>query len=387
MPVDDASSADASRAEGPCGDCVVREDEAVARLQAKSLDDPDEVRPTPFGRVDIYNLDDLVIGRMVFEPGWHWMEHVQPIAGTSLCQYHHVGICVSGQLGNRLEDGTTNLIGPGMVYEIPPGHDGWVVGDEPFVAYDVAGVRSFARADAQTQRVLGAVLFTDIVDSTALAESMGPTRWREVVGMHNERVQLELDRFRGRLVKTTGDGVLALFDGSERAVRAAAAICLAVRPMGLEVRAGIHTGEVEVVAGDVRGLAVHVAARVMALAGPGEVYVSAGTRDLVADSGLEFVDAGIHELKGVSGPRQLFRLAGPHVGLTLHLDHGPSAPSPRRRSRSPTRAPRHSRRCGSPDRGPRMRGRDRSRRAGPPLRPAPRRARGPPRRRARAATR
>jgi class 3 adenylate cyclase len=293
---------------------VVREDEAVARLQAKSLDDPDEVRPTPFGRVDIYHLDDLVIGRMVFEPGWHWMEHVQPIAGTSLCQYHHVGICVSGQLGNRLEDGTTNLIGPGMVYEIPPGHDGWVVGDEPFVAYDVAGVRSFARADAQTQRVLGAVLFTDIVDSTALAESMGPTRWREVVGMHNERVQLELDRFRGRLVKTTGDGVLALFDGSERAVRAAAAICLAVRPMGLEVRAGIHTGEVEVVAGDVRGLAVHVAARVMALAGPGEVYVSAGTRDLVADSGLEFVDAGIHELKGVSGPRQLFRLAGPHVG-------------------------------------------------------------------------
>jgi class 3 adenylate cyclase len=292
---------------------VVREDEAVARLQAKSLDDPDEVRPTPFGRVDIYNLDDLVIGRMVFEPGWHWMEHVQPIAGTSLCQYHHVGICVSGQLGNRLEDGTTNLIGPGMVYEIPPGHDGWVVGDEPFVAYDVAGVRSFARADAQTQRVLGAVLFTDIVDSTALAESMGPTRWREVVGMHNERIQLELDRFRGRLVKTTGDGVLALFDGSERAVRAAAAICLAVRPMGLEVRAGIHTGEVEVVAGDVRGLAVHVAARVMALAGPGEVYVSAGTRDLVADSGLEFVDAGIHELKGVSGPRQLFRLAEAQV--------------------------------------------------------------------------
>jgi class 3 adenylate cyclase len=293
---------------------VVREDEALARLQAKSLDDPDEVRPTPFGRVDIYNLDDLVIGRMVFEPGWHWMEHVQPIAGTTLCQYHHVGICVSGQLGNRLEDGTTNLIGPGMVYEIPPGHDGWVVGDEPFVAYDVAGVRSFARADAQTQRVLGAVLFTDIVDSTALAESMGPTRWREVVGMHNERIQLELDRFRGRLVKTTGDGVLALFDGSERAVRAAAAICLAVRPMGLEVRAGIHTGEVEVVAGDVRGLAVHVAARVMALAGPGEVYVSAGTRDLVADSGLEFVDAGVHELKGVSGPRQLFRLAGPHAG-------------------------------------------------------------------------
>ena len=219
----------------------------MARLQAKSLENPDEVRPTPFGHIDIYNLDDLVIGRMVFEPGWHWMEHVQPIAGTSLCQYHHVGICISGRLGNRLEDGTTNEIGPGMVYEIPPGHDGWVVGDEAFVAYDVAGVRSFARVDENTQRVLGAVLFTDIVDSTALAESFGPARWRELVGTHNERTQFELDRFRGRLVKTTGDGVLALFDGSERAVRAAAAICLAAKSLGLTIRAGIHTGEVELV--------------------------------------------------------------------------------------------------------------------------------------------
>jgi class 3 adenylate cyclase len=299
----------ATPAEGPCGDAASREDQPVARLQAKSLDNPDEVRPTPFGHIDIYNLDDLVIGRMVFEPGWHWMEHVQPLAGTSLCQYHHVGVCIAGRLGTRLEDGTTSEIGPGMVFEIPPGHDGWVVGDETFVAYDVAGVRSFARVDERTQRVLGALLFTDIVDSTALAESMGPTRWRELVGMHNERIQFELDRYRGRLVKTTGDGVLALFDGSERAVRAAAAICLAAKSLGLTIRAGIHTGEVEVAAGDVRGLAVHVAARVMALAGPSQVFVSATTRELVADSGLTFVDAGSHELKGVSGARQLYCLA------------------------------------------------------------------------------
>jgi class 3 adenylate cyclase len=281
----------------------------VARLQAKSLASPDEVRPTPFGRVDIYNLDDLVIGRMVFEPGWHWMEHVRPIAGTDLCQYHHVGICIQGRLGNRLEDGSTIEIGPGMVFDIPPGHDGWVIGDEAFVAYDVAGVRSFARVDEKTQRVLGAVLFTDIVDSTALAESLGPARWRELVGMHNESIQFELDRYRGRLIKTTGDGVLALFDGSERAVRAAAAICLKAKSLGLAIRAGIHTGEVELVPGDVRGLAVHVAARVMALAGPSQVYVSATTRELVADSGLTFVDAGTHELKGVSGARQLYCLA------------------------------------------------------------------------------
>jgi len=283
----------------------------VARLQAKSLENPDEVRPTPFGHIDIYNLDDIVIGRMVLEPGWHWMEHVQPLSGTSLCQYHHVGVCIAGRLGTRLEDGTTNEVGPGMVFEIPPGHDGWVVGDETFVAYDVAGVRSFARVDENTQRVLGALLFTDIVDSTALAASMGPARWRELVATHNERTQFELDRFRGRLVKTTGDGVLALFDGSERAVRAAAAICLAAKSLGLTIRAGIHTGEVEIAAGDVRGLAVHVAARVTALAGPSQVYVSATTRELVADSGLTFVDAGTHELKGVSGARQLYRLAAP----------------------------------------------------------------------------
>ena len=283
----------------------------MARLQAKSLENPDEVRPTPFGHIDVYNLDDLVIGRMVFEPGWHWMEHVQPMAGTSLCQYHHVGVCIAGRLANRLEDGTSIEIGPGMVYEIPPGHDGWVIGDEPWVAYDVAGVRSFARADEATERVLGTILFTDIVDSTALAESLGPARWRELVAVHNERIQFELDRFRGRLVKTTGDGVLAMFDGSERAIRAGAAMCLAATSLGLTIRAGIHTGEVEMVAGDVRGMAVHVAARVMALAGPSQVFVSATTRELVADSGLAFIDAGTHELKGVSGARQLYRLVEP----------------------------------------------------------------------------
>jgi class 3 adenylate cyclase len=280
----------------------------VARLQAKPLESPDEVRPTPFGRVDIYNLDDLVVGRMVFQPGWHWAEHVRPIAGTELCQYHHVGICISGRLMNKLEDGTAIEIKAGEVFEIPPGHDGWVVGDEPFVAYDVAGVRSFARVDEHTQRVLGAVLFTDIVDSTAVAERLGPMRWRELVGQHNERIQFELDRYRGRLIKTTGDGVLALFDGSERAVRAAAAVCQQAPSLGIEVRAGIHTGEVELVPGDVRGLAVHIAARVAALAGPGQVLLSATTRELVADSGLTFVDAGLHELKGVSGARQLFAL-------------------------------------------------------------------------------
>ena len=283
----------------------------MARLQSKSLAAPDEVRRTPFGKVEIYTLDDMVIGRTVFEPGWHWIEHVQPLAGTRLCQYHHVGVCLQGRLGIRMEDGTTLEVGPDTVFDIPPGHDGWVIGDEPWVTYDVAGMRSFARVDEGTQRVLGAVLFTDIVDSTAAAERLGAERWRETVALHNERIQQELDRFRGRLIKTTGDGVLALFDGSERAVRAAAAICLAAKALGLAIRAGVHTGEVELVAGDVRGLAVHIAARIMAVAGPGQVYVSGTTQELVAGSGLAFVDAGTHELKGASGSRQLYCLSEP----------------------------------------------------------------------------
>lgn len=280
----------------------------MARLQFKSLATPDEVRRTPHARIDIYTLDDLVIGRMVSEPGWHWIEHVQPIAGTRLCQYHHVGVCLQGTLGVRMEDGSTLEIGPDTVYEIPPGHDAWVIGDEPWVTYDVAGMRSYARVDESTQRVLGAVLFTDILDSTAIAERVGAARWRELVAQHNERIQLELDRFRGRLIKTTGDGVLALFDSSERAVRAGAAICLAAKSLGLAIRAGVHTGEVELVAGDVRGLAVHVAARIMALAGPSQVFVSATTHELLAGSSLSFVDAGSHELKGISGARQLYCL-------------------------------------------------------------------------------
>jgi class 3 adenylate cyclase len=283
----------------------------VARLQSKTLDAPDEVRRTPYGRVDIYTLDDLVIGRTVFEPGWHWVEHVQPLAGTRLCQYHHVGVCLQGRLGIRMEDGTTLEVGPDTVFDIPPGHDGWVIGDEPWVTYDFAGMRSFAHVDENTQRILGAVLFTDIVGSTAAAERLGAARWRETVALHNERIQQELDRFRGRLIKTTGDGVLALFDGSERAVRAAAAICLAAKALGLAIRAGVHTGEVELVAGDVRGLAVHIAARIMAVAGPGQVYVSGTTQELVAGSGLAFVDAGTHELKGASGSRQLYCLSEP----------------------------------------------------------------------------
>jgi class 3 adenylate cyclase len=283
----------------------------MARVFFRSLDDPDEVRRMPKGTLEIYTLVDVVIGRTVWEPGWHWAVDVKPIAGTALCQYHHVGVSLQGTLHIRMEDGSSAEIPPGSVFDIPPGHDGWVVGDEPWISYDVAGMRAFGRVDEATRRILGAVLFTDIVDSTATAERLGTGRWKELLDAHNERFQLELDRFRGRLIKTTGDGLLALFDGSERAVRAARAMIRAAAEIGIAVRAGVHTGEIELEAGDIRGLAVHMAARVMGAAGPGEVFVSATTQELLVGSGLQFRDAGRHELKGISGPRQLFALVEP----------------------------------------------------------------------------
>jgi class 3 adenylate cyclase len=284
----------------------------MARLQRRRFSQPSEVRLVPKGHVDIVELDDVVVGRMWFEPGWKWSRDVGPIAGTATCQYRHVGVVQTGVLVVEMDDGTTLRLEPGDVFEIPPGHDSEVVSDEPWVAIDFAGVRTFARpAEERGERILASILFTDIVDSTATAERIGDAAWKSLVARHNEVILGELDRYRGRMVKTTGDGILALFDGAERAVRCAAAICLAARAMGLAIRAGIHTGEVELVAGDVRGVAVHVAARILSLAGPSQVVVSATTQDLLAGSGLEFEDGGMHELKGLTGMRQVFRLSVP----------------------------------------------------------------------------
>lgn len=287
----------------------------MARLQRRRFSQPYETRVIPKGKVDIVQLDDIVVGRMWFEPGWKWSREVSPIAGTPTCMYRHVGFVQSGVLLVEMDDGTTLRLEPGDVFEIPPGHDSEVLSDEPWVAIDFAGARTFAQAaDARAERVLASILFTDIVDSTATAVRLGDDAWQPLVARHNEVIQGELDRYRGRIIKTTGDGVLGLFDGAERAVRCAAAICLAAREMGLAIRAGIHTGEVELAAGDVRGVAVHTAARIMSLAGPSQVFVSATTHEFLTGSGLEFEDGGMHELKGLTGLRQVFRLSVPPAG-------------------------------------------------------------------------
>jgi class 3 adenylate cyclase len=280
------------------------------RLQRRRFTEPSDVRTIPRGRIDVVELDDTVVGRMTYEPGWRWSMDVQPIAGTDTCQYHHLGVTLSGRLRVQMPDGTELEIGPGDVFEIPPGHDAWVVGDEPWVSVDFEAMRTYGKQrDARDERILASIVFTDIVDSTRRAAELGAARWRDLVGEHNRKASTAIDRHRGRLVKTTGDGVLAQFDGAERAVRGAAAIRDAAQGLGLAIRAGVHTGEVQTIAGDVRGIAVHTAARIMAVATSDEILVSATVMDLLDGSRLTFEDAGIHELKGLHGARQLYRLA------------------------------------------------------------------------------
>jgi class 3 adenylate cyclase len=161
---------------------------------------------------------------------------------------------------------------------------------------------------AGLDRVLATVLFTDIVDSTARSAELGDARWRETRDAHDRAVRANLARFRGREIKTLGDGFLATFDGPARAVRCAATIAQAVRSLGIEVRAGVHTGEIELDGGDITGLAVAIAARVAALAGPGEVLTSQTVKDLTAGSGVVYEDVGEHELKGVPDRWRLYRV-------------------------------------------------------------------------------
>ncbi len=170
---------------------------------------------------------------------------------------------------------------------------------------EIAEFLTGQQAEVGDDRVLATVLFTDIVDSTRRASEIGDRDWRALLDAHDAVVRAQLSRFRGREVNTSGDGFFAMFDGPQRAIRCAMAIRDAVQSLGIEVRAGLHTGECEVRGDDIGGLAVHIGARVSALAGPNDVLVSSTLRDLVIGSGLEFEDRGSYELKGVPGEWRL----------------------------------------------------------------------------------
>jgi class 3 adenylate cyclase len=182
-------------------------------------------------------------------------------------------------------------------------------GCEDYVRVIQRFLTSVTQEEAELNRMLATVLFTDVVGSTQKAAELGDARWKELLGRHDAVSRAMIARYRGNEVKTVGDGFLATFDGPGRAVKCAQAICEAVKPLGLEMRAGCHAGEIELLGADVGGIAVHIGARVSALAGASEVLVSSTVKDLVAGSGLVFEDRGEYQLKGVPGDWHLYALA------------------------------------------------------------------------------
>jgi hypothetical protein len=258
----------------------------MVKLQRRPFGEPDDVREIPYGRLETYDRGEIRIGRSVLQPGWRWSESVKPIAETELCEYHHIGLCVSGSARIRMREGAELLIEAGQFYEVPPGHDSWVVGDEPYITIDWQPSTAFARTEGGGfDRVVATLLVTDIVDSTARAVELGDGRWRDLLGRHDQA---------------------AMFDGAERAIHAAQEICRAASGIGLEVRAAVHTGEIELEGGNVRGAAMHIAARIADLTEPGQVYASWATRELLADSPIGFTDRGLRELKGLSEGRRVY---------------------------------------------------------------------------------
>jgi pimeloyl-ACP methyl ester carboxylesterase/class 3 adenylate cyclase len=193
-----------------------------------------------------------------------------------------------------------------------PGDDHffWIGDADALLSQIERFLRGVRDDEAELDRVLATVLFTDIVGSTERAAAIGDRRWGEALETHHGRIRALLSRFRGTEIDTAGDGFLATFDGPIRAARCALAATEAVKDAGVEIRAGLHTGEVELAGGSIRGLAVHIGARVAALAGASEVLASSTVKDLVAGSTLRFDDAGEHELKGVPGTWHLYRVAG-----------------------------------------------------------------------------
>ena len=205
---------------------------------------------------------------------------------------------------------------PDAKYVEVPGHDHFpFVGDMDAIVDEIEEFLTGSRRAREPDRVLATVLFTDIVGSTERATELGDRRWRELLDEHHRLVRAELERARGKEIRISGDGFLATFDGPARAIRCACAIRDAVRGLGLEVRAGLHTGEIELAETGVEGIAVHIGARIAALAGGGEVLVSSTVKDLVVGSGIEFADCDTHALKGVPGEWRVYAVTDADRGL------------------------------------------------------------------------
>lgn len=272
----------------------------------KNLSEPDEVVRFPGYTEYIVEIGDLTIARVIQDPGWVYSRDMATIDEGRWCEAHHVGVTVSGRQGVVLRDGSRLEFGPDDVYDIPPGHDGYTIGDEPAVMIEWSGPRTFGGRSSSRNRVLTTLLFTDLVGSTETLARIGDAAWRDVLSRHYEANRAVIERHGGREIDTTGDGMLAMFSAPAPAVRCAGELRSSAFKEALHVRVGVHVGEVELVGGRVRGLAVHEAARIMAAAGSDEILVSEAVRLFAGASGLTFVDRGDHELKGLPEPHRLF---------------------------------------------------------------------------------
>ena len=297
----------------------MREYAAVPEPRVRNLGQPDQTVAFDKLTVEQVDLGDTTVGRLTMQPGWRWYDHVRPRVGGDWCEARHVGVVVTGRFGVTMRDGTKLEFGPEDVFEIPPGHDGYCLGDDPCVQIEWTGLRTFTGYSlmGMSGRTLATLLFTDIVDSTATATRMGDKAWREVLSTHFEAARNAVERYNGVEINTTGDGLLARFDGPAAALHCASEIRRTAEREGIAIRASVHVGEVEVVGTDVRGIAVHEAARIMSAAGPNEILVSATTRVLAHGSKLDFQPVGVHTLKGLADEWELFA----YVEAGAHEEH------------------------------------------------------------------
>jgi class 3 adenylate cyclase len=274
---------------------------------AKSLRAPDDAQEFGLATEEIVELGDITVARIVHKPGWRWSEHLQPIVGGEWCMARHVGVVLGGRFGFTFADGTTLEVETDDVYDIPPGHDGYTIGDEDCAVLEWLGVRATIGFNISAgSRLLMTLLFTDVVGSTRQAARLGDLAWHDLLSQHYESFRAQLERFRGREIATTGDGILAGFENTPAALHCANAVVRDSEALGVSIRAGVHVGEVQIVGSNVRGIAVHETARIMAAASANEILVSEMAQALAGTAGLTFEDRGLHTLKGIDGERRLY---------------------------------------------------------------------------------
>lgn len=288
---------------------------SVKSRYVRSFSLPDEVIQLGPVRSEMVAFGGLTVSHDTHQPGWRWSTHVKPAVKTESCQVRHIGLVLKGRLHVVLDDGIEFEAGPLDLMDIPPGHDAWVVGDVPVETIAWGGGKTWlAPLSTLGERILATLLLTDIVDSTATARRVGDRSWSDLLGEHQFRTRDIVVEYRGRVIDFAGDGVLAMFDGAARAIRCAVALHHAAEDLGLTIRSAVHTGEVEVAEQSIHGVVIHEASRILALAHPDEILISASTASLARDTGATFEDRGEHELRGLPGLHRLYALHSEAVG-------------------------------------------------------------------------